>query len=172
MLKARTERREWGDIDEQDFVHALEAQLEKIHEFQREKVWRLFLMLRECIDAYAQASELSRRIRDAERAVKRLVSDYDGEHDHGEFPGAHDANTDVEAGRHANLVSAADDAGSDDDDDDEDDLHYDGESSEALEDQFRRLEEEVATLVADVHDLALYTKVPQPALIKQVYLTF
>jgi hypothetical protein len=103
--------------------------------------------------------------------VKRLVSDYDGEHDHGEFPGAHDSNTDVEAGRHANLVSAADDAGSDDDDDD--DLHYDGGSSEGLEDQFRRLEEEVATLVADVHDLALYTKVPQSALIKcpGVYLT-
>jgi SPX domain protein involved in polyphosphate accumulation len=39
MLKARTEHREWEDIDEQDFVNALEAQLEKIHEFQREKVW-------------------------------------------------------------------------------------------------------------------------------------
>lgn len=41
MLKARTEHREWGDRDEQDFVSALEAQLEKIHEFQRDKVRRL-----------------------------------------------------------------------------------------------------------------------------------
>lgn len=31
-------------------------------------------------------------------------------------------------------------------------------SIDALEDQFVALEEEVATLVADVHDLALYTK--------------
>lgn len=87
--------------------------------------------------------------------MKRLVVGYDGEHDHGEFPGASDSHTDVEAGRLTSQVSAADDAGSDDDDDDS---HYDGTSFEAL-DEFRRLEEEVATLVADVHDLALYTKV-------------
>jgi hypothetical protein len=54
------------------------------------------------------------------------------------------------------------DGGSDDDDDeDEDDDLTDDESTQsidALEEQFRLLEEEVATLVADVHDLALYTK--------------
>ena len=55
------------------------------------------------------------------------------------------------------------DGGSDDDDtDDEDDaLGTDDESEQsldALEEQFRLLEEEVATLVADVHDLALYSK--------------
>jgi len=94
--------------------------------------------------------------------VKRLVSDYEGEHDHGEFPGVPN---DVEAGRLHNVVSAADDAGSDDDDDD--DLQFDLGSSEALEDQFRRLEEEVATLVADVHDLALYTKVAPVAVIER-----
>lgn len=48
------------------------------------------------------------------------------------------------------------DAGSDDDDTDSDD--DDALSVDALEDQFQLLEEEVATLVADVHDLALYTK--------------
>ena len=52
--------------------------------------------------------------------------------------------------------SVTQDAGSDDDDtDDEGD---DAMSIDALEDQFALLEEEVATLVADVHDLALYTK--------------
>lgn len=91
--------------------------------------------------------------------MKRLVTDYDGEHDHNEFPGVSDANTDVEAGRLANAVSAADDAGSDDDDDEDEQGDSDANSSEAVEEQFRRLEEEVATLVADVHDLALYTKV-------------
>lgn len=93
--------------------------------------------------------------------MKRLVADYDGEHDHGDLlGGAPDPNVDVEAGRLANAVSAADDAGSDDDDDD-DELHAGSEASsvEAIEEEFHRLEEEVATLVADVHDLALYTKV-------------
>ena len=45
------------------------------------------------------------------------------------------------------------DEGSDDDGDLED-----MDSFEELEDLFHSLEEEVATLVADVHDLALYTK--------------
>lgn len=47
------------------------------------------------------------------------------------------------------------DDGSDDDltDDEDSDESYD-----ALEDRFHGLEEEVATLVADVHDLALHTK--------------
>lgn len=48
------------------------------------------------------------------------------------------------------------DAGSDDDDDTDDET--DAQSIDALEDQFLLLEEEVATLVADVHDLALFTK--------------
>lgn len=51
----------------------------------------------------------------------------------------------------------ADDGGSDDDLDDDDGNDTD-ESFEALEDRFHGLEEEVAILVADVHDLALYTK--------------
>lgn len=50
------------------------------------------------------------------------------------------------------------DGGSDDDSDDEDGGHTENESFDALEDRFHGLEEEVATLVADVHDLALYTK--------------
>lgn len=34
----------------------------------------------------------------------------------------------------------------------------DAQSVDGMEEQFHLLEEEVATLVADVHDLALYTK--------------
>ena len=51
--------------------------------------------------------------------------------------------------------SVTQDAGSDDDESDDED---DAMSVDALEDEFILLEEEVATLVADVHDLALYTK--------------
>lgn len=98
----------------------------------------------------SQTSELSSRIKDAERAVKRLVTtEYvDGHHADASTP------TDPEAGQQR-QPTVDQDAGSDDDDSDDDD---DAMSVDALEDQFLLLEEEVATLVADVHDLALYTK--------------
>lgn len=51
------------------------------------------------------------------------------------------------------------DEGSDDDDDDDGIIdHGDERSLEEIEEHFHLLEEEVANLVADVHDLALYTK--------------
>lgn len=94
-----------------------------------------------------KTSELSRRIKDAEKAVKHLVTeDY--------LNGDGDGHAEADEAQHRHSV-ATQDAGSDDEDDDDDeDIH----SVDALEDQFILLEEEVATLVADVHDLALYTK--------------
>ena len=53
--------------------------------------------------------------------------------------------------------SYAHDGGSDDDLSDDEGEHSD-DSYDALEERFHGLEEEVAILVADVHDLALYTK--------------
>ncbi|KAG8924478.1 vacuolar transporter chaperone [Tulasnella sp. 408] len=83
-----------------------------------------------------KVTELARRIKEAEAKVQVLVADYvpDDESDHADEEA-------VEAG----------DLGSDDDDDD-------AHSVDSLEEKFHELEEEVATLVADVHDLALYTK--------------
>lgn len=59
-------------------------------------------------------------------------------------------------------LERADDGGSDDDDDDID----------ALEEKFRELEEVVATLVADVHDLALFTKLNFTGFVKIVKVGF
>lgn len=56
------------------------------------------------------------------------------------------------------LDSYGPDPGSDDDESDDGRHSSSGASYDALEDRFHGLEEEVATLVADVHDLALYTK--------------
>ncbi|KAG8912511.1 vacuolar transporter chaperone, partial [Tulasnella sp. 417] len=83
-----------------------------------------------------KVTELARRIKEAEAKVQILVADYvpDDESEHADEEA-------VEAG----------DLGSDDDDDD-------AHSVDSLEEKFHELEEEVATLVADVHDLALYTK--------------
>ena len=63
ILKARTERREWGDIDERDFVSALEAQLEKIHQFQRDKVRRM-------VDAATGRLRCMRRLLNSQGAYK------------------------------------------------------------------------------------------------------
>lgn len=95
-----------------------------------------------------QTLELSRRIRDAEKDVQRLVTE--------EYV-VQPSPTDPEAQQ---GDAYGPDAGSDDDDDDDDGGHQESEaeSFDALESRFHGLEEEVATLVADVHDLALYTK--------------
>lgn len=58
------------------------------------------------------------------------------------------------------------DGGSDDEDDDAD--SDSGMSNGSIEERFRELEEEVAVLVADVHDLALFTKLNFTGFVKIV----
>jgi SPX domain protein involved in polyphosphate accumulation len=130
-----------------------------------------------------QTSELSRRIKEADKDVQLLVNN---EHtssptgpDNTLRPGFTDphaagassssssnvggamssGNVDPEA--QLAEPSRAEDAGSDDEDEDEDDdstYGHDDSSDPDTAEAFAALEEEVATLVADVHDLALYTK--------------
>ncbi|OCH86612.1 SPX-domain-containing protein [Obba rivulosa] len=133
-LKARTTSHTWNDVDEREFTRMLEKELDKVHDFQKSKT-----------------SELSTRIKEAEKAVKRLVTT---EYVNGHQAEASHTSADTEAQQRRDSVTQ--DAGSDDDDDTDDEAT--DMSEDALEDQFIALEEEVATLVADVHDLALYTK--------------
>ncbi|KAF7374657.1 SPX domain-containing protein [Mycena sanguinolenta] len=145
-LKARTTGRGWGATDEKDFTVLLEKELDKIHDFQKSKT-----------------TELSQRIRDAEKDVQRLVTeDHEGHaagsngHSRHHRP-HHRATTDAETQLRDDYGL---DGGSDDEESDSDvDVSSLGaESFDALEERFHTLEEEVANLVADVHDLALYTK--------------
>ncbi|KAJ4477406.1 SPX-domain-containing protein [Lentinula aciculospora] len=140
-LKDRTTSHTWNNKDEREFTARLEAELDKIHNFQR-----------------AKTSELSRRITDAERDVKQLVSGALEEEQHliqSEHTRSRLAGQDPEAQQRESNDAL--DEGSDDEDE-SDGEETDGESFDALEDRFHFLEEEVANLVADVHDLALYTK--------------
>ncbi|KAH9944864.1 SPX-domain-containing protein [Amylocystis lapponica] len=132
-LKTRTTAHTWNDVDEREFTAMLEKELDKIHDFQR-----------------AKTSELSSRIKDAERAVKRLVTSgyVNGHHESPSEP----SDPEAQHRRHTDQDGGSDDDDTDDEDDDTD------LSVDALDEQFILLEEEVATLVADVHDLALYTK--------------
>ncbi|CAK5268319.1 unnamed protein product [Mycena citricolor] len=140
QLKARTTGRRWNANDEKVFTSQLEKELDKIHDFQK-----------------AKTSELSQRIRDAERDVKRLVTEEAEDTPESRLRRRaqrplSESNADEEEQLQDDYAL---DAGSDDDSDDDDE---DAESFDALEERFHALEEEVANLVADVHDLALYTK--------------
>ncbi|KAI0288826.1 SPX-domain-containing protein [Russula brevipes] len=149
-LKARTTSHNWDATDEEEFTNLLEGELDKIHDFQK-----------------AKTTELSNRIKIAEKQVKKLVSSEEFSTTSSptrrrvQGPSAPDGE-DPEADRKRDALHQ--DGGSDDDDTDDegDTLATDDDEStqslDALEEQFRLLEEEVATLVADVHDLALYTK--------------
>ncbi len=157
LSQARTTSHNWADQDEREFTQMLERELDKIHNFQKTKVRRVLHAVFSPIPTpVVQTFELSRRINDAEKAVKRLVASSEftnGHNGHHQQESTGPADTEAQQRRE----SVTQDAGSDDDDDmgDDDD---DALSVDALEDQFMLLEEEVATLVADVHDLALYTK--------------
>lgn len=129
----------WNDDDERDFTNKLERELEKCEDFQLTK-----------------AEELSERIESLEKTVHGLVKAYDSQQgnvnddDEDDKPSA----SRLEA---QDQDTAALDGGSDDEDDGADD-DDDARSEASYDEKFKDMEEEVATLVADVHDLALYTK--------------
>lgn len=129
--------------------------MDKIHDFQKSKT-----------------TELAGRINSAEQDVHRLVKDEEeyraailrlsngsGRDNATQIQAPH-PDIDVESQqRHATNLDGGDSDDDLDSDDDAlpDDLHSGG-GSDSIDERFRWLEEEVATLVADVHDLALYTK--------------
>jgi hypothetical protein len=82
--------------------------------------------------------------------VKRLVAQHDSQTSLEQSP--------ITPSDPESLRPRTSDYGPDEGSDDEDDLEGSGDSYDELEDLFHGLEVEVATLVADVHDLALYTK--------------
>ncbi|TDL19918.1 SPX-domain-containing protein [Rickenella mellea] len=141
-LKSRTTSHGWNDADEAHFTSLLERELDKIHDFQK-----------------AKTSELAKRIASAEDDVKRLVREEDDYNNLGIEPtrGVRNGRSDHDEAEQQERHAHDADGGSEDDlDSDDDDTGP--RSMATFEDQFRWLEEEVATLVADVHDLALYTK--------------
>ncbi|KAK0556941.1 vacuolar transporter chaperone [Tilletia horrida] len=150
FIKGRTERGGWTDQDEDDFLQELSKELEKVYAFQKEKV-----------------AELESRIKKAQAEVYLLVSSRPSSQ--ASLPGSATASTSSQpasssnnGGHHHhhhrhhgskdNVVYAHDDVGSDDE------FDSDGDDSDAVEEHFIELEERLAIIIADVHDLALFTK--------------
>jgi SPX domain protein involved in polyphosphate accumulation len=147
----RTTRRHWNANDETEFVNLLKNELEKIYKFQRKKT-----------------RELSAQIAAAEARVQSLVQEEEEERRHrAQFPPDVDEDNDIEAGAYPED-SDGDDDETDNDTGSRDEGHHSSVGSLSIEDQFRALEEDVATLVADVHDLALYSKLNFTGFIKIV----
>ncbi|KAF8199713.1 VTC domain-containing protein [Pholiota molesta] len=142
-LKARTTSPTgWTEKDEQEFTAMLTTELDKIHDFQK-----------------AKTSELSRRIHEAEKDVQRLVAkEVSEEESSRKHRSPSESFTSDPESQQQKRDPYEHDGGSDDDLTDEEGDDHSVESYDALEALFLGLEEEVATLVADVHDLALYTK--------------
>ena len=116
----------------------LERELGKIHDFQKKK-----------------AEELSASISNAEKQVYELVREEESRRlmDPTDLPGINHEG-DVEGLRH----TSHDDDGGSEDDLDSDDGFVDDASSTDIDARFHTLKLKVAELVADVHDLALYSK--------------
>jgi len=90
---------------------------------------------------------LAVRIQDAEKNVQRLVTE-DDDHNH-----SRQSTGDPEVQQRQHDVYGHDGGSDDDLDDDETE-----ESFDALEERFHGFEGEVATLVAEVHDITLFSK--------------
>ncbi|ORX37345.1 putative vacuole fusion, non-autophagic-related protein [Kockovaella imperatae] len=160
----------WTDTAEADFISSLNSELEKCERFQQQK-----------------AEELLSKIQVLEKQVEELVKAADAQdssdddedhthhhHHHNHHPHHHHSNGHGNHDRTAGDVERNvqsmrdDDAGSDDDDLDGDVDSDGGHSEDSIEEQFRELEEEVAVLVADVHDLSLFTKLNFTGFVKIV----
>nr|ODN99815.1 vacuolar transporter chaperone 4 [Cryptococcus depauperatus CBS 7855] len=132
----------WTDAAEADFVQSLQNQLSKCENFQKNK-----------------SEELMQKISRLKGEVKGLVERAGLDNDSSEED-EHEAVSPGDVERNV-THRRDDDAGSDDDD-------STVVSVDAIEERFRELEEEVAILVADVHDLALFTKLNFTGFIKIV----
>ncbi|WFD43889.1 vacuolar transporter chaperone [Malassezia psittaci] len=149
----------WTDKDEDDFVESLRQELDKVYSFQKSKV-----------------SELTGRIEQVNNEVNQLLASR-----HGSSSGLQGAKSPTSpaatpSSRPDNqlpssssndvhrdvMYQARDNAGSDDE------LDSDNDDSDATEDRFLDLEEQLASIIADVHDLALFTKLNYTGFLKIV----
>ncbi|SAM86368.1 probable VTC4-Vacuolar Transporter Chaperone [Ustilago bromivora] len=140
----------WTDKDEDEFVALLSKELDKVYDFQKVKVAELTERIKQAqsevnlLVSSRPSSSASLPSRANSRPSSRAGSDTEGDDD------SRRKRRSIRPDR--NVLYAAHDAGSDDD------FDTDTEDSDAFEERFLELEERLAIIIADVHDLALFTK--------------
>ncbi|PWN34259.1 putative VTC4-vacuolar transporter chaperone [Meira miltonrushii] len=133
----------WTDKDEDEFVDELRKELDKVYDFQKTKV-----------------TELTERIKKAQQEVHLLVSSRaNSASSLTQGSDAHNTSEQGHNGRgNGNSSDQHDDIIAHHDEGTDDEFDTDTEDTDAYEERFLELEERLAVIIADVHDLALFTK--------------
>ncbi|GAA5907321.1 hypothetical protein JCM5296_002691 [Sporobolomyces johnsonii] len=142
LLKDRQGRHQWDDVDEADFIKALESELDKVVKFQESKI-----------------AELTDKITNYEQEVKDLIAHADGRRQT------------KDASAPASEADGQDGQGLRNDEeegDDEGDEASDTSDDDEFEDRFVELEEDLANVIADVHDLGHFSHLNYTGFIKIV----
>ncbi|GAA5867318.1 hypothetical protein JCM1840_005027 [Sporobolomyces johnsonii] len=142
LLKDRQGRHQWDDADEADFIKALESELDKVVKFQESKI-----------------AELTDKITNYEQEVKDLIAHADGRRQS------------KDASAPASEADGQDGQGLRNDEeegDDEGDEASDTSDDDEFEDRFVELEEDLANVIADVHDLGHFSHLNYTGFIKIV----
>ncbi|KAK4699951.1 putative membrane protein, partial [Phenoliferia sp. Uapishka_3] len=141
FIKDRQDNHKWDDNDEADFIRALESELDKVVQFQESKI-----------------AELSSQIAEYETQVKALIVRARPRDNTISGPPTPSAST-------SNLPESAAQEG-----DEEQDHPDDGSDSddEEFEDRFVDLEEDLANVIADVHDLGHFSHLNYTGFVKIV----
>lgn len=144
----------WTDKDEDEFVEELRMELDKVYSFQKSKVSELTGRIEQ---VNAEVNQLIAARDAAEAARSRAASSHAQE---GEEEG--EAAQEEEGPHRSVIYHAHHNAGSDDEfDSDSDEIDH-------FEERFQDLEEQLASVIADVHDLALFTKLNYTGFLKIV----
>ncbi|GAA6062235.1 hypothetical protein JCM10212_000814 [Sporobolomyces blumeae] len=138
LLKDRMAKHQWDDVDEADFLRALEGELDKVVKFQENKI-----------------AELSDKITNYEKEVKDLIATADSAHEEH-----------VENRRAAGEGSDAGRRNDEEEGDTSDDAS--DVSDDEFEDRFVELEEDLANVIADVHDMGHFSHLNYTGFIKIV----
>ncbi|ORY25634.1 putative vacuole fusion, non-autophagic-related protein [Naematelia encephala] len=141
----------WNDAAEADFIRTLDDELTKCEKFQADK-----------------SAEIERQVGTLIKEVAALINRAKAQENQPQHHHQHQNSTPGDIERSV-RDHQDEDAGSDDDfEDDEERDDTSIMSVNAIEEEFREYEEAVASLVADVHDLALFTKLNFTGFIKIV----
>ncbi|GAA5825855.1 hypothetical protein JCM11251_000027 [Rhodosporidiobolus azoricus] len=139
FMKDRQAKHQWDDADEADFIRALESELDKVVKFQEGKI-----------------NELSDKIANYEAEVKDLIASSQARREQGKRNGP---------------GSTTDGEGEGDEE-----QHYDESDADSMsdtsddeaEDRYVDLEEDLANVIADVHDLGHFSHLNYTGFIKIV----
>ncbi|GAA5985004.1 hypothetical protein JCM10908_002485 [Rhodotorula pacifica] len=149
FIKDRQAKHQWDDADEADFIRALESELDKVVKFQENKI-------NELTDKISSYDQEVRELIASAKAARERKRHADAEEDEDEAAGTGGATS-----RHP---EAAEEGADDDDDDDS----FSDTSNDEFEDRFVDLEEDLANVIADVHDLGHFSHLNYTGFVKIV----